>query len=131
MLAGRLKKVLNVCIDSDQNAYLKGRFIGNNIRLIDDVICYFEEKKNSGAVIFLDLKKAFDQISWDFLYKSLDKFNFGSIFIGYIKTLYANVQSCIVNINWQTSFYFSAKRSSARMSSVCSIVLSCHRNISI
>ena len=73
--------MLIVCIDSDQNAYLKGRFIGNNIRLIDDVICYFEEKKNSGAVSFLDLEKAFAQISWDFLYKSLEKLNFGSILI--------------------------------------------------
>ena len=101
-----MKKVLNVCIDSDQNAYLKGRFIGNNIRLIDDVICYFEEKRIPELLFFLDLEKAFAQISWDFLHKSLEKFNFGSILIGYIKTLHTKyVQSCIVNNNWQSSFF--------------------------
>ena len=109
VLANRLKSVLSSCISSDQNAYLKGRFISNNIRLIDDVISHMHKHKKSGAILFLDLEKAFDKVNRDFLYRVLEKFNFGSQFINYIKTLYNNAQSCIMNNNWQ-SIYFPLKR---------------------
>ena len=108
-LANRLKKVLNTCISTDQNAYLKGRYINNNIRLIYDVISYMQNNKKSGAILFLDLEKAFDKVNRAFLYKALEKFNFGKQFIEYIKALYANGQSCVINNNWQSS-YFDLKR---------------------
>ena len=36
-LAGRLQKVLTCLINNDQNGFIKGRNIHNNIRLIEDV----------------------------------------------------------------------------------------------
>lgn len=109
VLADRLKSVLSSCISFDQNAYLKGRFIGNNIRLIDDLINYMQQREKSGAMLFLDLEKAFDKVNREFLYKALEKFNFGEKFIGYIKSLYADAESCIMNLNWQ-SVYFPLMR---------------------
>ena len=41
VLANRLKTVINQLIHTDQNGYIKGRNIGFNIRLIQDVIEYF------------------------------------------------------------------------------------------
>ena len=101
--------MLGSCISSDQNAYLKGRYIGNNVRLIDDVISYMKRHKKSGIILFLDLEKAFDKVNRDFLYRVLEKFEFGDQFINYIKVLYSNAQSCIMNNNWQ-SVYFALKR---------------------
>ena len=109
VLADRLKLVLGSCISSDQNAYLKGRYIGNNVRLIDDVISYMQRHNKSGIILFLDLEKAFDKVNREFLYRVLEKFEFGDQFINYIKVLYSNAQSCIMNNNWQ-SVYFPLKR---------------------
>ena len=44
-MAKRLEKVLPMLIDRDQTGYVKNRFIGENIRLISDVIELHEEKK--------------------------------------------------------------------------------------
>lgn len=39
-IAERLKKVLDKLISSDQTGFLKGRFIGENIRLVYDLMNY-------------------------------------------------------------------------------------------
>lgn len=58
VLANRLKKVINNLISTDQSGCLKGRNIGFNIRLIQDVIDYFESnEQNGGYSYFLIFKK--------------------------------------------------------------------------
>ena len=39
-LANRVKKFLPKLVNSDQTGFMKGRFIGDNIRLIDGIINY-------------------------------------------------------------------------------------------
>ena len=41
-LANRLKKVLPKLVNSDQTGFMKGRFWGENIRLIDGVVNFAE-----------------------------------------------------------------------------------------
>jgi hypothetical protein len=36
-------------------------------------------------------------INWNFLFKSLHALNFGEKYIGYIKTLYKDVEVCVTN----------------------------------
>ena len=43
-IASRIKSVLPNVINNDQTGFLKGRFIGENVRLIDSVIRYAAEK---------------------------------------------------------------------------------------
>ena len=50
-IATRLEKVLPHLIKSDQTGYIKGRFIGENIRLISDIIEQHESKE--GMILFL------------------------------------------------------------------------------
>ena len=40
ILANRMHKVLHTIISEDQYGYVKKRFIGYNIRLIEDIIYY-------------------------------------------------------------------------------------------
>ena len=43
-LAGRMKKVINSLISYDQTAYVKGRHIGESVRLIDNSLRYPEDE---------------------------------------------------------------------------------------
>jgi hypothetical protein len=67
-LAQRLKKILPKFINEDQTGYIKNRFIGFNLRQIQDIIDYSNIYKIEGAIIFLDFSKAFDSLEWDFMF---------------------------------------------------------------
>ena len=102
-LANRLQKVLPYIINSDQTGYIKNRYIGNNIRLIYDILEYSTKYKKDGALIFLDFAKAFDSLEWKFMFNALKRFNFGKYFIDWIKTLYANPLFTVKNNGWLSS----------------------------
>ena len=92
IFARRLQKVIDEYISNEQTAYIKGRFIGTNARLILDIFEYCENNNQEGLLLFLDFEKAFDSVEWNFLFKTLETFNFEPIlFTGlkfYIKTQY-------------------------------------------
>ena len=80
VLAKRLEKVLPNLINADQTGYVKGRYIAENIRLIQDLMFYTNKENLPGMAIFLDFRKAFDIIEWHYLEKVLTHFNFGPNF---------------------------------------------------
>ena len=61
----RLKKVFPSIISNSQTGYLEGRFIGENIRQIADVLQFTLDQNLSGIAVFLDFEKAFDSLEWD------------------------------------------------------------------
>ena len=65
-IASRIRKVLAKIINNDQTGFLKGRFIGENIRLIDSIINYTNTEKIPGLLLFVD----FDSIEWSFIEKT-------------------------------------------------------------
>ena len=70
-LGNRLHKVLPKLINSDQTGYVKNRFIGCNIRLIEDIIDYINGTNKKGIILFCDFEKAFDTVEINFLLKVL------------------------------------------------------------
>jgi len=109
VLALRLQNVLPSIISMDQQGFIKNRFIGYNIRQIQDIIDYAELVKIDGAILFLDFKKAFDTLEWDFLLQVLCKFGFKANFINWVKLLYNNICSSVINNGW-ISQTFDIKR---------------------
>ena len=79
-MAKQLEKVLPMWFDRDQTGYVKNPFIGENIRLISDVIELYEEKNLLGMLFFIDFEKSFDSLDWNFLFKVLKVMNFGPMF---------------------------------------------------
>ena len=104
-VANRLKLVLPKLIDNDQTGFLKGRFIGENIRLIDSVINFTAAKNIPGLLVFLDFEKAFDTIEWPFIHKTFHHFNFGSSILRWIKLFYHDIESCILNNGWSSNLF--------------------------
>lgn len=92
---------MNKLINKNQTAgYIKGRFIGENARLVLDIYDLCEENNEEGILLFTDFKKAFDSVEWDFLFKTLKKFNFGNNFLKWIKVLYTKPYVHVKNNNW-------------------------------
>ena len=52
VIASRLKTVLNKLIKGDQTGFVPGRYIGENTRLIYDILHYTEDKKNTWITSF-------------------------------------------------------------------------------
>ena len=104
-IAKRLEAVLPHVINADQTGYIKGRYIGENVRLISDIISYTATKNLPGLAVFLDFEKAFDSIEWNFLFKALDKLNFGPDFKNWVQTFYCNITSCVTNNGYASDFF--------------------------
>ena len=51
----------------DQTGFMKGRFIGENIRLIDGVINFADAENILGLLLFFYFEKAFDTMEWAFI----------------------------------------------------------------
>ena len=77
-IAERIKSVLPILISNDQTGFIPGRYIGENTRLIYDILHFREEQDIPGILHLIDFEKAFDSISWMLIESVLHFFNFGS-----------------------------------------------------
>ena len=104
-VAMRMKRVLPDIISNDQTGFLKGRSIGENVRLLNSVISYAEQQKVPGMLLFIDFEKAFDTLEWKFLEKTLRFYNFGDSLITWIRLLYTDISSSLQNNGWSSEFF--------------------------
>ncbi|KAL9986830.1 hypothetical protein ACROYT_G001034 [Oculina patagonica] len=104
-LAKRIEQYLPKLINSDQTGFVKGRYIGQNIRLLSDVMEYLNANKTSGLLLFIDFEKAFDSLEWDFIVKALNVFNFGPNVKRWISIFYNGVQSAVINGGFLTNYF--------------------------
>ena len=109
-LAQRLEKVLPTVINPYQTGYVKGHFIGENVRLIRDIMFFTEHTKKPGIAIFLDFRKAFDTIEWNYLSTALQLLNFGHDMLNWFQVIYHQVSSCVLH-NGHASDFFPLERS--------------------
>ena len=105
VLSERLKKVLPEIIHTDQKGAISGRYIGENIRLLEDLLFEIDNLEEESIIFLQDQEKAFDRVEWEWLFSSLRYFNFGDIFISWIKTMYKGARSCILTNGMQSSYF--------------------------
>lgn len=105
VIAERMKPYLPHIISSDQTGYVANRYIGDNLRLISDVIFHTNLKNCPGLILLVDFEKAFDTIEWSFIQRALAGFNFGEIFRKWVKILYTDISSCVVNNGYSSSSF--------------------------
>ena len=108
-LAFRIRRVIANLIHSDQMVYVKGRYIGESVCLISDILEYTENKGIDAILFLADFEKAFDLIDHTFLFSVLKSYGFGPDYIQWVKALFNNVESCIMN-NGHSTGYFPLKR---------------------
>ena len=105
-IASRLKSVLHHLIHEDQKGFLSGRFIGENTRLTYDILQACKSNNIPGMILIIDFEKAFDSISWKFINKVLDFFNFGENLKKWINILNKNVNLCVIQNGIFSPFFY-------------------------
>ena len=108
-IANRIKTVLPTLISEDQTGFMSNRYMGDNIRLIYDVINYLKSKNIPGLLLCIDFEKAFDSLSWNFLFKVLEAYGFTENICRWIETFLTNIKSTIV-VNGNTTEWFKIER---------------------
>ena len=108
-IAKRIEPTLPNLIHSDQTGFVKGRYIGENIRLISGIMDYTSLQKLPGILTSLDFRKAFDSIEWPFIMKTLDHLNFGRGIKRWVNIFYTNIESAVQNNGFITSWFKPSK----------------------
>ena len=109
-LAARLKDILPKIISSEQSAYVKNRFIGENGRLISDIIEVADLFNIEDYVVTMDIEKAFDSLDYTFSIQVLKINGFGKTFIRWVETITNKQESCVVNGGNTTQYFILEKR---------------------
>ena len=109
VIALRMKKVLPNITNYDQTAYVKNRYIGESIRVIDDILYHAEQESLDGILFAADMEKGFDSLEHNFIFSTLTKFEFGQEFIQWVRTFLWNGSSCVMN-NGVSTGYFNLER---------------------
>ena len=102
-LANRLVKVLSKLIHTDQKGFLPNRFIGENIRVIYDLISYVRHEHIPSQLVLADFASAFDSLSHSYMQKVLSFFGIGPSFKKWVTILYENACSSVIVNNQMTN----------------------------
>ena len=97
VIAKRIEKILPRIIHPDQTGFVKGRYIGQNIRLINDIMEHTKLHNIPGILLLLDFRKAFDTIEWSFIQNTLNFLNFGDGIERWVSTFYTGPESAVLN----------------------------------
>ena len=68
VLANRIKGVMDQVNSKSQNAFVEGRQILVVVLIANEVVDSSLRRKKCGLVCKLNIEKAYDSISWEFLY---------------------------------------------------------------
>ena len=108
-IARRIEPTLPNLIHSDQTGFVKGRYIGENIRLISDIMDYTSLQNLPDILTSLNFRKAIDSIEWPFIIKTLHHLNFSTGIKRWVNIFYTNIESAVQNNGFITSWFIPAK----------------------
>ena len=80
VITNRLKLVMPLLIGEEQTCGVVGRKIQDNLMVLRDVIDYVNLENLEAALISIDQEKAFDRISWNYMFTVMTKNGDSSVF---------------------------------------------------
>ncbi|PNW71738.1 hypothetical protein CHLRE_16g668125v5 [Chlamydomonas reinhardtii] len=96
-VSARLQPALDAVVDELQTAFITGRWIGDNALYLQGLIEWMRldvgadgTPRQGGALYFLDIEKAYDQVHRQWLYASAEGLGFGPRMLRWIRLLTAN-----------------------------------------
>ena len=100
-----LSSVISNIVNKDQCGFIKGRYIGENVRLTYNVLDWAKTKKRTGLVLLLDFEKAFDSISFVCITKTLSFFGFEPDVIKWVDILLNNFRASLSHAGNLSDFF--------------------------
>ena len=105
-IAARLLRVIHLVVAKDQTRSVPGRFIGENVAFLRDVVDFCSLSGSPVTILLLDQEKAFDRVDRGFLCNTLEVMGFGPSFVDWVLLFSSNVESS-VNVNSYLWDFFS------------------------
>eukprot|EP00253_Pinus_taeda_P006633 PITA_06633 len=109
LMAKRLKPLLEKLISPEQTGFVEGRQILDGLVVTQEIIHSMKTKKQKGMVIKLDLSKAYDRVSWQYLEEILRSFGFSNRWISWVLSCISTPNFSIL-VNGTPSKTFKASR---------------------
>ncbi|XP_074276997.1 uncharacterized protein LOC141600652 [Silene latifolia] len=110
LMCNRLAKVLPFIISESQGGFIQGRSIVENILICQDIIrCYQRKAASPRFMLKVDLKKAYDSVSWAFLKQMMNALNFPDQFVAMVMECVETASYSLV-LNGEVFGHFKGKK---------------------
>lgn len=96
LLANRLRPRMNELVHANQSAFIKGRNLHDNFLLVRQVARSLHRRRAKGVLLKLDISRAFDTLSWPFLFEVLRAKGFSDTWMSWIAILLSTASSRVV-----------------------------------
>ena len=93
-IAYRLRKIIPDLIHPDQTAYVKGRYIGESVRVTEDILEHADQENLDGILFAADIENNFDSVEHSFIFTVLKNLVLGMI-------LYNGLKLCSVMLCYE------------------------------
>uniref|UniRef100_A0A453RZA4 Reverse transcriptase domain-containing protein n=1 Tax=Aegilops tauschii subsp. strangulata TaxID=200361 RepID=A0A453RZA4_AEGTS len=95
-LSLRLAPKLDHLVSRNQNAFILGRSLHDNFMLVRQSLKLLSQLGGPRVMLKLDLTRAFDSISWPFLFEVLRQYGFGHRFLEWIAILLSSASTRVL-----------------------------------
>jgi len=95
VLSNRIKKVIEKVIDGSQSSFLSNRGLLDSVLVVNEVLDDLKRRRKSRVIVKLDFEKAYDSVSWEFLFYMMGRLGFCGRWIQWIK---ACLESATVSV---------------------------------
>ena len=120
----RFRTLMDEIIHGDQTAFIRKRFIGNNVLDIYSLMEAAEENNEEAVLILLDIEKAFDFVDWSFMREVFVKMEFPLYFISWLDAFQSGKELRIFN-NGFSSDSINPQRGVAQGCSLSPLIFIC------
>ena len=103
VLALRLQNVLPTLTHPDQKGFIRGRDGKENVLDTYSMISLAEELSSNHVLVLLDITKAFDSVSHNFIQEILHAYGMPPSFINWVKTIYARKEIRMINNGYMST----------------------------
>lgn len=95
-LARRLQPKLESLVAYNQSAFIEGRIIHDNFRVVQLTCCWLHSRKSPAVLLKVDIAKAFDSVAWPFLLEVLQHVGFPRRWTNWISILLSTASTRVI-----------------------------------